>query len=92
MDRRSRLRSGSFRVSVARVDAEKNAFLGGYTYDVSALDALSDASRVKFWNAAADVTLAKNVRLHGEYDFDVNADGTTKDYDDLATVSLNYVF
>ena len=85
-------RVGSFRVSVARVDAEKNAVLGGYTYDVSALDALSDASRVKFWNAQADVTLAKNVRLHGEYDFDVNTDGTTTDYDDLATVSLNYVF
>ena len=86
-------RVGSFRVSVARVDAEKNAFLGGYTYDVSALNALTKgATSVKFWNAAADVTVAKNVRLHGEYDFDVNADGTTKDYDDLATVSLNYVF
>ncbi|WP_329756481.1 S-layer homology domain-containing protein [Allisonella histaminiformans] len=87
-------RVGSFRVSVARVDAEKNAVLGGYTYDVSALDALKDANvnRVKFWNAAADVTVAKNVRLHGEYDWNVKADGTTTDYDDLATVSLNYVF
>lgn len=85
-------RVGSFRVSVARVDAEKHAVLGGYTYDVSALDALSNASRVKFWNAAADVTVAKNVRLHGEYDWNVKADGTTVDYDDLATVSLNYVF
>lgn len=87
-------RVGSFRVSVARVDAEKNAFLGGYTYDVSALDALKDngVNRVKFWNAAADVTLAKNVRLHGEYNFDVNTNGTSTDYDDLATVSLNYVF
>lgn len=88
-------RVGSFRVSVARVDAEKNAFLGGYTYDVSALDALKDegVTGVKFWNAAADVTVAKNVRLHGEYDWNVKADGTnTADYDDLATVSLNYVF
>lgn len=88
-------RVGSFRVSVARVDAEKNAVLGGYTYDVSALDALTDngVKRVKFWNAAADVTVAKNVRLHGEYDWNVKADGTnTADYDDLATVSLNYVF
>lgn len=87
-------RGGSFRVSVARVDAEKNAVLGGYTYDVSALDALKDSGvkRVKFWNAAADVTVAKNVRLHGEYDWNVKADGTTTDYDDLATVSLNYVF
>ena len=85
-------RVGSFRVSVARVDAEKNAVLGGYTYDVSALDALSDAKSVKFWNAAADVTVAKNVRLHGEYDWNVDTKGTTNDYDDLATVSLNYVF
>lgn len=87
-------RVGSFRVSVARVDAEKNAVLGGYTYDVSALDALKDTgvTGVKFWNAAADVTVAKNVRLHGEYDWNVKADGTTTDYDDLATVSLNYVF
>lgn len=88
-------RVGSFRVSVARVDAEKNAFLGGYTYVVSALDALKDngVKGVKFWNAAADVTVAKNVRLHGEYDWNVKADGNnTADYDDLATVSLNYVF
>ena len=88
-------RVGSFRVSVARVDAEKNAVLGGYTYDVSALDALKGAgvTGVKFWNAAADVTVAKNVRLHGEYDWNVKTDGTsTVDYDDLATVSLNYVF
>ena len=88
-------RVGSFRVSVARVDAERNAFLGGYTYDVSALDALEDkdVTGVKFWNAAADVTVAKNVRLHGEYDWNVKTDGTsTADFDDLATVSLNYVF
>ena len=87
-------RVGSFRVSVARVDAEKNAVLGGYTYDVSALDALkdTDVTGVKFWNAAADVTVAKNVRLHGEYDWNVDAKGVSTDYDDLATVSLNYVF
>lgn len=86
-------RVGSFRVSVARVDAEKNAVLGGYTYEVSALDALTKgASSVKFWNAAADVTVAKNVRLHGEYDWNVDTKGTTTDFDDLATVSLNYVF
>lgn len=87
-------RVGSFRVSVARVDAEKNAVLGGYTYDVSALDALQDSgvTGVKFWNAAADVTVAKNVRLHGEYDWNVDAKGVSTDYDDLATVSLNYVF
>ena len=85
-------RVGSFRVSVARVDAEQHAVLGGYPYDVSALAALKAAKSVKFWNAAADVTVAKNVRLHGEYDWNVDTKGTTNDYDDLATVSLNYVF
>lgn len=35
----------------------------------------------------------KNVRLHGEYAFDVKTNGKAKtNYDDLATVSLNYVF
>jgi len=46
---------------------------------------------VDYWLAQADVILAKNVKLHGEYAFDVDAkDGS--DYDNLATVSLNYVF
>ena len=46
----------------------------------------------KFWRAEGDVTLAKNVRLHGEYNFDVKTKGTDTDYDDVASVSLNYVF
>ena len=85
---------GSFRLTAAYVDAERNAFLGDYTYDASPLDALlnKEVKEVKFWRAAADVTLAKNVRLHGEYSFDVKTKGTDTDYDDVASVSLNYVF
>ena len=50
---------------------------------------------VKFWQATADVVVMPNVTLHGEYAFNVKGDNTnggTKDYDDLSTVSLNYVF
>ena len=85
---------GSFRLTAAYVDAERNAFLGDYTYDASPLDALlnREVKEVKFWRAAADVTLAKNVRLHGEYSFDVKTKGTDTDYDDVASVSLNYIF
>ena len=85
---------GSFRVAASYVDAERNAFLGAYTYDSSPLDALENSAvkEVKFWRAEGDVTLAKNVRLHGEYSFDVKTKGTDTDYDDVASVSLNYVF
>ena len=91
--RQDDMRVGSFRVSASYINAEEGALLGGYTYDVSALDALANgASQVKFWAAQADVTIAKNVRLHGEYDFNVKAKDTQVDFDNLATVSLNYVF
>ena len=86
---------GSFRVAASYVDAERNAFLGAYTYDSSPLDAFANekaVKEVKFWRAEGDVTLAKNVRLHGEYNFDVKTKGTDTDYDDVASISLNYVF
>jgi hypothetical protein len=50
---------------------------------------------VKYWLATGDVILAQNLRLHGEYAFNVKADrvgGGDKDYDDVSSVSLNYVF
>ena len=54
------------------------------------------ATNVTFWNAIANVTLQKNVQLHAEYAFAVDADKTAagaevKD-DDSWTVSLNYKF
>ena len=49
------------------------------------------ANKVKFWNAIAEVTLAKNTYLHAEYAFAAEAD-KGDDPDDTWTVSLNYVF
>ena len=40
----------------------------------------------------ADVTLQKNVFLHGEYAFDVSADDADMNDKDAWTVSLNYKF
>ena len=64
------------------------------TYDVSPASVVADDSDVntaKYWLATGDVVLAKNIRLHGEYAFDVKTD-KGGDYDDLASVSLNYSF
>lgn len=48
---------------------------------------VNDGAKVaKYWLATGDVVLAKNIRLHGEYAFDVKTD-TDTDYDDLASVS-----
>ncbi len=87
---------GSFKVGAQYIHAEKGAFLGGTTYNLSApLDILTDSSTgvkdSKFWLASADVILQKNVKLHAEYAFDVKTD-TATDYDDLYVVSLNYIF
>ena len=91
--RQDDMRVGSFRVSASYINAEEGALLGGYTYDVSALDALANgASQVKFWAAQADVTIAKNVRLHGEYAFNVKLDQDGQNDKNLGAVSLNYVF
>mgnify|MGYP000913608183 CR=1 FL=1 len=91
-------RPGSFRVSAAYVNAKAGAVTQGYTYDVSPIyGVVAGVPQVKYWSATADVTVAKNVSLHGEYAFnvkafDVNGNRFDADIDDLATVSLNYVF
>ena len=88
-------RLGSFRVSAAYVNAKAGAVTQGYTYDVSPIELLGGAhgiDHVKYWTAAADVTVAKNVSLHGEYAFNVKSNDDSKDLKDLATVSLNYAF
>ena len=83
---------GSFRLAGQYIKAEKGSFIDGTTYMVSALGALEKADEVKYWLASADVVLAKNVRLHGEYAFDIDAKGDKTDYDNIASVGLNYVF
>ena len=81
---------GTFRVSAQYVRNEAGAYFGGSTYTAFPASSLLKVDS-KFWLANADVVLAKNVRLHGEYAFNVKTDSSV-DYDDLATVSLNYNF
>ena len=81
---------GTFRVSAQYVRNEAGAYIGGSTYTAFPASSLLNVDS-KFWLANADVVLAKNVRLHGEYAFNVKTDDNV-DYDDLATVSLNYNF
>ena len=81
---------GTFRVAAQYARNEAGAYFGGSTYTAFPASSLLNVDS-KFWLANADVVLAKNVRLHGEYAFNVKTDDNV-DYDDLATVSLNYNF
>ena len=81
---------GTFRVAAQYVRNEADAYFGGSTYTAFPASSLLKVDS-KFWLANADVVLAKNIRLHGEYAFNVKTDDSV-DYDDLATVSLNYNF
>ena len=81
---------GTFRVAAQYVRNEAGAYFGGSTYTAFPASSLLSVDS-KFWLANADVVLAKNIRLHGEYAFNVKTDDNV-DYDDLATVSLNYNF
>jgi len=87
---------GSFRIGASYVNAELGAVLGGYTYDVSPLSYLTKdiagVNKVKYWTVETDVTIAKNVRLHGEYAFNVKLDQDGQNDKNLGAVSLNYVF
>ena len=81
---------GTFRVAAQYVRNEAGAYFGGSTYTAFPASSLLNVDS-KFWLANADVVLAKNIRLHSEYAFNVKTDDSV-DYDDLATVSLNYNF
>ena len=81
---------GTFRVAAQYVRNEAGAYFGGSTYTAFPASSLLNVDS-KFWLSNADVVLAKNIRLHGEYAFNVKTDDSV-DYDDLATVSLNYNF
>ena len=83
-------KTGTFRVAAQYVRNEAGAYFGGSTYTAFPASSLLNVDS-KFWLANADVVLAKNIRLHGEYAFNVKTDDSV-DYDDLATVSLNYNF
>ena len=85
---------GSFAIDVAYNNVEQAVYFGGTGLQTDALKYLTkhDATNVTFWNAMADVTLQKNVFLHGEYAFDVSADNADMNDKDAWTVSLNYKF
>ena len=85
---------GSFKVDVAYNDVDQDIYFGGSGLQTNVLSYLTTgkASNVTFWNAMADVTLQKNVFLHGEYAFDVSADNADMNDKDAWTVSLNYKF
>ena len=84
---------GSFRITAQYVKNEANAYFGNAsTYSAVPINAKAlAAADTHYWLVNADYMLAKNVRLHGEYAFDVSTDAQG-DYDDLYTLSLNYNF
>ena len=83
---------GTFALNVAYNKVGAGAYLGGTTYDASDFfGAIAADKDLKFWNVFGDVTLQKNVTLHGEYAWDI--ENTKAGYDDNAwSVSLNYAF
>ena len=93
---------GSFALSLAYNDVDAGVYFGGTGLQTDVLSTLTSskknkglyADNVTFWNAMADVTLQKNVYLHGEYSFDVKGEKNNQDLDvdDAWTVSLNYKF
>lgn len=82
---------GTFALNVAYNKVGANAYLGGVTYDAADfVGAIAADKDLKFWNVFGDVTLQKNVTLHGEYAWDIeNADGCD---DNAWSISLNYAF
>ena len=91
-------KAGTWDLAVAYNDVDEGLFAEGMTgLQTTALTFLGKgATNVTYWNAIANVTLQKNVQLHAEYAFAVDADKTAagaevKD-DDSWAVSLNYKF
>ena len=82
---------GSFNINLMYNDIGKATYFGGTGLGTDILDNLKGDKELKFWNLGADVTLAKNVQLHGEYAFDADLTDAA-DPDDAWTVSLNYKF
>ena len=85
-------KAGTWDLAVAYNDVDEGLFLEGMSgLQTTPLTFLNKATNVTFWNALANVTLQKNVQLHAEYAFSVDAEGVNND-DDSWTVSLNYKF
>ena len=85
-------KAGTWDLAVAYNDVDEGLFAEGMTgLQTTPLNFLANATNVTFWNAIANVTLQKNVQLHAEYAFAVDAEGVNND-DDSWAVSLNYKF
>ena len=82
---------GSFNINLMYNDIGKGTYFGGTGLGTDILSNLTGDKELKFWNLGADVTLAKNVQLHGEYAFDADLTDAA-DPDDAWTLSLNYKF
>ena len=83
---------GTFNINVMYNDIGGATYFGGAGISTDMLGNLKDGNKeLKFWNIGTDVTLAKNVQLHGEYAFDADLTNS-EDPDDAWTVSLNYKF
>ena len=85
-------KAGTWDLAVVYNDVDEGLFLEGMSgLQTTPLNFLNKATNVTYWNALANVTLQKNVQLHAEYAFSVDAEGVDND-DDSWTVSLNYKF
>ncbi|MEE3453588.1 S-layer homology domain-containing protein [Dialister sp.] len=83
---------GTWRLTAQYVKDEKGAYRGAAsTFTAFPLNVTENKYDTHFWLVNGDVMLAKNVRLHGEYAFDVSTNSDV-DLDDTFTVSLNYNF
>ena len=83
---------GTFNINVMYNDIGGATYFDGTGIGTDMLGNLKDGNKeLKFWNIGTDVTLAKNVQLHGEYAFDADLTNS-EDPDDAWTVSLNYKF
>ena len=88
-------KAGTWDLAVVYNDVDEGLFAEGMTglqtTPLNFLNQENGATNVTFWNAIANVTLQKNVQLHAEYAFSVDAEGADND-DDSWAVSLNYKF
>ena len=85
-------KAGTWDLAVVYNDVDEGLFLEGMSgLQTTPLNFLNKATNVTYWNALANVTLQKNVQLHAEYAFSVDAEGVDND-DDSWAVSLNYKF
>ena len=84
---------GTWDLAVVYNDVDEGLFAEGMTgLQTTPLTFLGKgATNVTYWNALANVTLQKNVQLHAEYAFSVDAEGVNNE-DDSWAVSLNYKF